>query len=296
MKTGHHDDEIWQVRYTPPHSLAHLDLELLTFAELRAMDSTGRRRRPQRPSFHVLALVESGQGSHRRDFIDESIDECSIIYLRPGVIHQWSDVESIDGLMVLFTPAAADIHSVPTADTSFTTRLAPPEWALARMAASHLQAEYAAAIDRPTAETSEILRHSLATLVLRASAGAPTRMEGDEHEVFRAYRAAVEEHFAHWRNVGTYAAALNYSSRTLSRATQTAAGISAKRFLDERVTLEAKRLLAHTDMTVQECADALGFTQATNFSLFFTREVGQPPGRWRDVEQHPHQTGLSTPS
>jgi len=91
MKTGHHDDEIWQVRYTPPHSLAHLDLELLTFAELRAMDSTGRRRRPQRPSFHVLALVESGQGSHRRDFIDESIDECSIIYLRPGVIHQWSD-------------------------------------------------------------------------------------------------------------------------------------------------------------------------------------------------------------
>ncbi len=81
------------------------------------------------------------------------------------------------------------------------------------------------------------------------------------------------------------ASALGYSPRTLSRATLSAAGVSAKRFLDERVTLEAKRLLMYTEMTVAQCAHALGFSQAANFTTFFATHTGQPPSQWRDVER-----------
>jgi len=42
---------------------------------------------------------------------------------------------------------------------------------------------------------------------------------------------------------------LSYSPHTLSRAMHETAGRSTKQFIGDRVLLEAKRLLAHTDMT-----------------------------------------------
>ena len=108
---------------------------------------------------------------------------------------------------------------------------------------------------------------------------------GDGHDGFRAYRAAIEQHFRRWRHVGEYAAALGYSPRTLSRATLSATGVSAKRFLDERVMLEARRLLSYTDMTAAQCARVLGFSQAANFTTFFVTHDGRPPQLWRNTER-----------
>ncbi len=296
MKNGQSYDAIWQVPYQPEPSLTHLNMELLTFARLRSMDRAGRRRHPQRPSFHVLALVEKGRGSHRRDFVDEALDERSVVYLRPGVVHQWTDVETLDGLLILFTPAAIDIEPIEIAGSSFTARLDPHRWALIRAAVAHLRSEYADATCNTAAGTAVILRHALAGVLLRAVTDTPRSTDGAEHDVFHAYSAAVEENFVQWRSVREYAQSLSYSTRTLTRATVAATGVSAKRFLDERVALEAKRLLAHTDMTVQQCADALGFSQAANFSAFFSREVGQSPAKWRRLEQSSRDILLSTPT
>lgn len=273
--------DIWQVPFAPARDGAHLPLEVLTFAGLRVMDHRGRRRRPQRPSFHVLALVEAGSGTHRADFENHPLTPRTVVHLRPGVVHQWSDVDTVDGLLILFTPAAADGGAEPAG----TRLLDAEEWTLVRTAAAHLEAEYADALRRTLPQTPAILRHALSALVLRADAGAPAGPSTDRHDVFRAYRAAVETHFREWRHVGEYASALGYSPRTLSRATLAAAGVSAKRFLDERVTLEAKRLLTHTGMTAAQCARALGFSQAANFTAFFAAHTGQAPSRWRDLER-----------
>jgi AraC-like DNA-binding protein len=99
--------------------------------------------------------------------------------------------------------------------------------------------------------------------------------------VFRAFRAAVEEHFTDWHHVADYAQALGYDVRTLTRATRAAAGTGAKAFLDQRILLEAKRLLAHTDLPVGGCARRLGFGDVGNFTTFFRRQAGTPPAAWR---------------
>ncbi|MEU0515001.1 helix-turn-helix domain-containing protein [Amycolatopsis sp. NPDC006125] len=52
--------------------------------------------------------------------------------------------------------------------------------------------------------------------------------------------------------------------------------MSAKRFLDERIALEARRL-ATTDTTVAAPAAQLGFTEATNFVKFYRRLTGTTP-------------------
>ncbi|WP_425282067.1 helix-turn-helix domain-containing protein [Streptomyces albofaciens] len=68
-------------------------------------------------------------------------------------------------------------------------------------------------------------------------------------------------------------------TRTLTRATRAVTGTGAKSFLDQRILLEAKRLLAHTDLPVGSCAHRLGFRDTGNFTTFFRRQTGLAPHR-----------------
>lgn len=113
-------------------------------------------------------------------------------------------------------------------------------------------------------------------LLLRASDGSPPPPPG--REAFTAYAAAVEEHYADSRQVIWYARRLGSSARTLSRATRDAVGLSAKQYVDDRAVLEAKRLLAHTSITVAECARRTGFDDPANFSKLFQARTGLTPG------------------
>jgi AraC-like DNA-binding protein len=91
----------------------------------------------------------------------------------------------------------------------------------------------------------------------------------------------VEEHFQKRHAVAGYAKLLGCSEKSLGRAVQTIAAITAKEFLSQRIALEAKRLLVHTSLPVSVIGDRLGFDEPTNFVKFFRREVQKSPGEFR---------------
>ena len=51
--------------------------------------------------------------------------------------------------------------------------------------------------------------------------------------------------------------------------------------MDDRVVLEQKRLLAHTDVSVKELAARTGFAEPTNLIKFFRQRTGQTPLEFR---------------
>jgi AraC-like DNA-binding protein len=81
--------------------------------------------------------------------------------------------------------------------------------------------------------------------------------------------------------VEDYARILGYSGRTLARATLANSGLSAKEFIDRRVVLEAKRLLAHGEETAARISDHLGFVTASQFSKYFAQRTGRSPIEFR---------------
>jgi len=81
--------------------------------------------------------------------------------------------------------------------------------------------------------------------------------------------------------VAAYARSLGYSPRTLERACLSATRRTAKEHISARVVLEAKRLLAYTDLSAASIGRRLGFTEPTNFVKFFRRETGVTPGAFR---------------
>lgn len=215
--------------------------------------------------------------------------------MRPGQVQQWGDLTQAEGTLILFRqdfldPATTDGARLEDPHAPILRRPLPHAAAPLRLATDHLTAEFHALGRLPLEVHTAALRHLLAVLVLRL-AHLTTRAASPAPELDATYlrfRDAVEKDFSRTRRVEDYAEALGYSPRTLSRATLATAGLGAKEFIDRRVVLEAKRLLAHSDRTAARIADQLGFSSATHFNKYFNYRTGQTPIAFRDtVRGHP---------
>ena len=61
--------------------------------------------------------------------------------------------------------------------------------------------------------------------------------------------------------------------------------------IDDRVVLEQKRLLAHTDISVKELAERTGFEEPTNLVKFFRQRTGTTPQAFRSQMIAVHTDG-----
>lgn len=96
------------------------------------------------------------------------------------------------------------------------------------------------------------------------------------------FRALVEERFASQHRPADYAGELGISLPHLTRLCRTRHGRSASALLRERQMLEARRLLAYTQMGVADIAYRLGFSDPAYFSRIFTATEGRSPRAFRE--------------
>ncbi|MCK7625328.1 AraC family transcriptional regulator [Streptomyces sp. RS10V-4] len=266
-------------------------VEVLTLAELRERAEACRLAAPHRPDFHHLLLLDRGRLVHCVDFREHPLAPGDLLWSRPGQVQHFGDLAEAEGRLVLFESGFLDPATAAAAriEDWYGPAVRRPRGAAARAldeALGQLHREFSALGGLPLEVHLEVLRHLLAVLVLRAAhpdgvADGPGAAACEAGETYLRFRDAVERGFTRSRRVADYARALGYAPRTLSRATEAAAGVGAKEFIDRRVVLEAKRLLAHGDQPAARIADRLGFADATNFTKFFQRQAGLTPIAFR---------------
>lgn len=293
VKNRHRHGGIAEIGFAaPPGTPA--GVEVLTLAQLRTRVGRSMLGTPQRPSFHHLLTVSRGTLWHTVDFAGHTLTPGRWLWVRPGQVQQWGRLDDVDGTLILFQADFLDPDTVAAArlDDPHATALHQPAGDdLHRLtdAAAHLANAFTAPGRLPLEIRNSVLRHLLAVLVLRlAHLGTRPGIPATEPtDTFLRFRDAVERDFSRIRRLEDYARALGYSARTLSRATQAAAGVNAKEFIDRRVVLEARRLLAHSDHTAAQIAARLGFTSATNFSKYFHQRTGTTPIAFRTALLRP---------
>lgn len=266
-------------------------VEVMTLAELRARADACALAVPHRPGFHHLLALDEGRLVHTADFRAQELRAGDWLWVRPGQVQHFGELTGADGVLVLFESGFLDPATAAAArlEDWYGPSVRRPEGegaAAARAALDHLHREFGALRGLPLEVHLDVLRHLLSVLVLRVAHLDRTTTDADHDcaasATFLRFREAVERDFAVSRRVADYARALGYSPRTLSRATEAAAGIGAKEFIDRRVVLEAKRLLAHGDRSAAGIAARLGFEDAANFSKFFHHRTGATPIAFRD--------------
>lgn len=289
---------IERMDYNPPGPY-RLDLEIFTVSELRRRDDREKRRSTHRYSFHLLVCVARGTCTQLVDFKPVRCEAGSLLVLRPGQAHRFGFDEDWDGWLILFRPeflppapsAGADLQlAVGIGRLPGHLSLSGEE--LRRVTGLVTRMREDAEMEAQPRDVHALLRYQLCALMVRlsiihgrqegragASAGALQRFQG--------FQQLVETNFVEWHGVAEYAKRLGCAEKSLTRATSEVMGMNAKAYIASRINLEAKRLLAHTDLSVGQIAYELGFEEGTNFIKFFKRETRCTPAEFRRQQNAP---------
>jgi AraC-like DNA-binding protein len=271
-----------------------LGIESLRLSELLSRMPPHHFSRPQRPGFHLLLLFTSGSGDHFLDFRRVSCRPGTLIHARPGQVQQFVLGQTLEADVLLFTPEFLLPAIVDAGGREVGTSIddvVPDGVAQLEPDALEAMESVIAAISRAYKKTNglnisaAILRHLLyATLYTAASyclkADAAPVMDGYGRTV-KKFLMAVERRYKQTRTVEEYAHAIGCSVKSLRRACMMASGSSPKILIEQRLILEAKRLLVHTNSSVQAIAISMGFSEPTNFVKFFRRHGGMSPLEFR---------------
>lgn len=103
----------------------------------------------------------------------------------------------------------------------------------------------------------------------------------DKLDTIRKFNLLVENHYRDSHQVKFYADKLNKSPKTLSNLFALYNHQSPQMVIQERVLLEAKRLLQYTDKSAKEIANDIGFEDAGHFSKFFKKHTSLSPTELR---------------
>ena len=102
-----------------------------------------------------------------------------------------------------------------------------------------------------------------------------------QNETFTNFLKILEENFRRPLSVEFYAEKLFMSSRNLNFICQSILQKSVFEIMETRRLMEAKELLATTDLSIAEIGFELGYKEKAYFSNVFKKKTGQTPTRFR---------------
>jgi AraC-like DNA-binding protein len=96
----------------------------------------------------------------------------------------------------------------------------------------------------------------------------------------------LEGNYLQVRNIDFYAGKLDISSKRLNQILKEKLGKTGTQIIHDRIILEAKRLIIHSEHTIKEIAYELGFSDRPYFSRFFKKQSGQTAEEFQKQAQN----------
>lgn len=249
---------------------------------------------PHRHSFQELLWVRYGHGRHSID--DEILEiEADTFYLiARGQVHLFIEGVDLDGYILRFSDDFLP-DDMNTSGWDYRMTLFS-HFSVHQMLSPHPDdiEMFQQLMDTMWEEVQgnefgkmHLLRHSLSMLLIlleRSRRKLPEdKIQADANlTTFQAFIATLEDSFRVHHDVGYYARHVHLTPRQLSTVTKKCTGRTAKQIILERLTLEAKRLLTHSNASVKEISYALGFKDPSYFSKVFKNVTGMSPNQFKE--------------
>lgn len=265
------------------------ECEVLPLQQLFAKRLDHQLTASQRLHFYLVICITEGEGRHFVDFKEYRYRQGDVFFVAPGQIQQFEVMPGTEGVLLLFTPAflkrdAADLsflHQAHIFDITIANAMISPQ-DVAREELQFLVQAMLTEFNRPRDWFSEnMLRKYLSLFLFYCE--RQKRLQDPGHGTcglsaeYYHFKQLVEQHFKNQRSVEFYANEMAVPTKRLTRITKALVGQTAKELIHNRVTLEIKRLLAHSNKSVKEIAAELEFDEPTNLVKYFKKQTGQSP-------------------
>ncbi len=248
--------------------------ELVTLHELRPYLARAGRDpfEAHLHSFNQIVWFRAGAGVHLVDFVEHGYGPQTLVYVPHGAVHAFRKDDALDGAILHFDDVMAmgssDGQSLPgilrslALSSRHSRTLSSAQALLLESSVEMLASELSA---QDTFGKSTAIEAALRLLLVRVchQFQESRQRRSAEYKRYLEFLELVECHYGAGLSVEAYATQLRVSSKTLSRSVHDAASCSPKQIISERLTLEMKRLLVHTDLSVKEIAGRLGMNDAS---------------------------------
>ncbi|MFW6370883.1 MAG: AraC family transcriptional regulator [Bacteroidota bacterium] len=248
----------------------------------------GKPDRPHRHQYYTVLWAKKACGLHYIDFVEYPIEPSIIFFVNPGQVHQVVPFPNPEGIVIMFTTEFLVQNQISTdfirnlglfSDLPDTPPIKIDDHATKTLTEITNNIKNAFYSDHPYKE--EMLGAYLKLFLIecnRFSVTAPTNNTQTLQSgkiILGDFKALVERQFKAWHKVNNYADELSITPDYLNNLIKSILGKTAKTFIQERITLEAKRLGIHTQLSSKEIAYELGFDDPSHFSKFFKNTTGQ---------------------
>ena len=254
---------------------------------------------PHRLHFYSLIIITEGEGYHYIDFKKYHYKAGSVFILEPSQVHYFELNNESDGYIFTFTENLIfsddkdqyrtvitqlfENHNHVTMSLNVDNIIEQQALNLILNVQLLIQ-EYNIADD---VCKEEILRSLLRVLLLKIVRFYPTLAEKYHPDfiIIKQFKQQLEENFRITRQVTDYTNTLGCTPKKINHICKALTGFTAKELIDSRVILEIKRLLAYSNISINEMAEYLGFDEATNLAKFFKRHTQLSPKEFRSVSR-----------
>lgn len=120
----------------------------------------------------------------------------------------------------------------------------------------------------------------LCTRLYKAQGGL-AYIDDNQNNLVREFNFLVDKNFKEQHSVAFYASLLHKAPKTITNAFKMIGEKSPSQIIHDRIVLEAKNLLHHSDKDISEIAYTLGYENVQHFSRFFKKQVGVAPTAYR---------------
>lgn len=250
---------------------------------------------PHRTGFYEIVWFKNAETKLWVDFVDVEVKENTLMFFNKHVVKQLVGNSKQEGLVFLFND---DFFCKSNLDMTYLNSHVllnnllnndiqielNEESLLFEVIFSQLQTEFNKKQDEYQAR---LLRNGLNNLLLHAERMYQHQgnhvVENDvEVDIFIRFKELLENNFSTQKQVQFYADTLYITSKKLNQITQKVLGKTPKVIIHDRILLEAKRELVHSQKNIQEIAYYLGFSESTNFVKYFKKYTKMTPNQFKE--------------
>ena len=251
---------------------------------------------PHRTNFYHIFLFENCQPTHFVDFEPIKIEPYSLLFIDKNRVHQFDQLLQYEGRVLIFTD---DFFCTTENDTRFlrssilfndladqpTIKLNTTDFEKYINICEDITEELFLPADN---SKPVLLKNLLQNFLLLAERekrkqGFTELKKGADLDYTLLFRDLLEINYTKLKSVNDYAKIICISEKRLGQATAKVLGKSPKEIINDRILLEAKRILAHTHLSIKEIGQDLGFDDPAYFVRSFKKHTATTPVEFRET-------------
>lgn len=261
---------------------AGVTVDKMSLEDLRNLDEAtfeAESKKAHREDRHSFFLLDEGTVTIEIDFKIYKIKPRSIVYMHPDQVHR---ILAFENIMV--SSWALENEKLHPEYLKLLEDITPAKPLQLKAETYSIISETVSLCLKFAERKSDKMYHSLlqdgcnalvALVLSRYAAEFRSAEKLSRFEMItRSFREMLEQNYTTIKRPAAYAQLLNISTPYLNECVKNATGYPVSYHIQQRVILEAKRLLYHSDRSVKEIAAALGYDDYPHFSQLFTKVAG----------------------